>query len=147
MIRRASIDDVPALTELRAAMWSEMHPEAPTDDALRAATSRWLEETLPVERAHAWLAFEDERVVGMAILLVHDHPPRIHGPEVRGYVTAVFVEPDARRRGHARAMLEAIVAFARTAGMKRVMLRTSDDGRRVYESVGLRSMEVLAIDL
>ena len=91
-VRRAGLDDILTLTALRSAMWSEMHPEAPADDALREATETWLRDELPADRARAFIAFDSDRSVGMALLLVHEHPPRIRGRERRGYVTAVFVD-------------------------------------------------------
>ena len=123
-----------------------MHPHEQADAAMRDATRAWLEKKLSGNDVRAWIAEDDGRAVGVAFLLVHEHPPRIRGRELRGYVTAVFVEREHRRRGHCGAMMKAIVEHGRTEGLRRLMLRPSKDGRSVYESAGLSPMEVLAVD-
>jgi len=146
VIRRAAEDDITGLVALRRAMWDEMHSAAPAGEAMLLATDRYLHDELAAGRLLGWIAVEKEVPVGMAMLLVQEHPPRITGPEVRGYVTAVFVERAHRRQGHALALLQAIVEHARSQGFRRLMLRTSEDGRRVYESAGFRPLDVLAQD-
>lgn len=145
-VRRATEQDIPDLVTLRRAMWDEMHPSEPADEPMLVATADYLRTELAADHVRVWISCVEERAVGMAILLVHEHPPRIRGRELRGYVTAVYMKPEHRRRGHAAAMLEAIVRHGREAGLRRLMLRTSEAGRGVYESVGFRPMEVLAQD-
>jgi GNAT superfamily N-acetyltransferase len=145
MIRRATHDaeDVEALVMLRRAMWDESHPEAPSDDRFVAETRRYYAERAP--HRLAWLAFVDGVAVGMTTLLVSEHPPRMTGRVHRGYVTAVFVAPAHRRRGVARALLAAVVAHARSERWQRLVLRTSEAGRRLYESAGFSLLEHLAL--
>jgi GNAT superfamily N-acetyltransferase len=145
-VRRATTADAQALVDLRLAMWDEMHPHERSDAAMRDATDAWLRAKLPSEEVRAWIAEESGRAIGVAFLLVHEHPPRIRGRELRGYVTAVFVERAFRRRGHCGAMMKAIVDHAREEDMRRLMLRPSKDGRAVYETAGFSPMEVLAVD-
>lgn len=125
-----------------------MHPEAPVDDAFRDATRAYFASELEAGRLLAWTAEVDGGLVGLALLMVHTHPPRMRGrtacTERRGYVTTVFVDRDHRRRGVARAMMESLLAHARTDGLRRVLLRTSDDGRALYESLGFADLEHLA---
>ena len=130
-------------------MWDEMHADEPVDDSMREATESYLRSELAAARLCGWLALDGDDAtvpVGLALLMVHEHPPRITGREKRGYVTSVFVERAHRRRGHGRALMDAVVDFARAEGLKRVMLRSSDDGRRLYASVGFRALDVLARD-
>lgn len=123
-----------------------MHPTEQADDAMRAATTAWLRKKLDGDDVRVWIAQDDARPIGLAFLLVHEHPPRIRGRELRGYVTAVFVERAFRRRGHCGAMMKAIVDHAREEGLRRLMLRPSADGRTVYVKAGFSPMEVLAVD-
>ncbi|MGH8214537.1 MAG: GNAT family N-acetyltransferase [Rhodanobacteraceae bacterium] len=53
----------------------------------------------------------------------------------------LFVAPGARRRGVARALMEAARAFARASGALRLVLETAEDNRSaqaLYESLGYR---------
>jgi GNAT superfamily N-acetyltransferase len=147
MIRRAgtSRQDVDALVALRCEMWDELHPDTHADAAMIEDTRAYYAETLP--NRLGWLAWIDGVAVGMLTLLVTHHPPRITGPERRGYVTAVFVAPAHRRRGVARALLREAIDHARRERLRRVLLRTSDAGRGLYESEGFRALEHLTLEL
>ena len=43
-------------------------------------------------------------------------------------------------------MMQAIIDHAQAEGFRRIMLRTSEDGRPLYDKVGFRSLETLARD-
>jgi ribosomal protein S18 acetylase RimI-like enzyme len=45
-----------------------------------------------------------------------------------------------RRRGFGAAMTAAAIRSAKTAGMRRLELQSSDDGRGVYERAGFRQV-------
>lgn len=66
-------------------------------------------------------------------------PTNLAGREA--YVSHVFVAPAWRRRGIGRALVSAIVDDARRAGLVRVRLHATADGRRLYESLGFRLRE------
>ncbi len=73
----------------------------------------------------------------MAGMVIIDRPPH---PRSRrpgeGFVFNVYTDPGWRRRGVARGLMEAVIDHARTLRLRRVMLRTSDAGRGVYDSLG-----------
>ena len=48
----------------------------------------------------------------------------------------VFTEPEWRRRGIAKLLLEQIIAWARTERLDRLVLHASDEGRLLYEKMG-----------
>ena len=56
----------------------------------------------------------------------------------------VYVDPAYRRQGVARRLMETIIRWAPGAGIARLVLHASDDGRRLYQSLGfLASNEML----
>jgi GNAT superfamily N-acetyltransferase len=65
-----------------------------------------------------------------------------------GYVFSVSTDVDARRRGYARAAMEALLDWYRQQGITKIDLRASDDGGPLYESLGFvrdtQSMRLLA---
>ena len=63
------------------------------------------------------------------------------------YICNVYVAPQWRRRGLARALTEAAVAWARDSGCEVVRLRTSKMGRPVYESLGFQRTDELELRL
>ena len=54
------------------------------------------------------------------------------------YVANVFVRPEARRAGVGRALMEAMLAWARDEGMVRVVLAPSEMSIQFYRELGFR---------
>jgi ribosomal protein S18 acetylase RimI-like enzyme len=146
MIRPATTDDAYTIARMRAAMWDEMNPDKPAPREYREALYVYWYELLESGRAVGWIA-EDGSAVGVAMLLIHDHPPRPHGAIRRGYVTNVYVAPEHRRRGVGRRLMETVIAYGREHDFQRLELRTSDMGRDLYESVGFEPAEFLILRL
>lgn len=134
-VRRAGPGDVDDWARLRVGlMASEDLLEPDADPAvLRAAIAGWLRERLDSPSFGAFVADLDGRVVGSGGISIYDNPP---GPGLlarEAYVMSMFTEPDARGQGVARAVLAALLDFARAAGgVDRVWLRASAMGRPVY---------------
>jgi ribosomal protein S18 acetylase RimI-like enzyme len=88
-------------------------------------------------------AFEDGRVLGTVTLELDDRIPGGHPrPPLepgQAHVRMLGVDPTARRRGIARALMEACLAEARAAGKDRITLETTETmvgAQRLYESMG-----------
>ncbi|MFI8858922.1 GNAT family N-acetyltransferase [Streptomyces prasinus] len=60
------------------------------------------------------------------------HDP--HGTD--GYVFSVATDPDARRRGHARACMEALLEWFRERGAHRIRLTATVQAEPLYASLG-----------
>lgn len=89
----------------------------------------------------AWLAFELERpehALGTATLTLVPTLPRFgdDGPLLDARVRNVYVVPEARRRGIARALMRAIMDDVTALGIGRLTLGTSVQGRPLYEELG-----------
>jgi GNAT superfamily N-acetyltransferase len=61
------------------------------------------------------------------------------------YVSTVYVKPQWRRRGIARALMQQTVAWAQRNGCEVVRLRTSPGGRALYEVLGFRQSDELEL--
>ena len=76
---------------------------------------------------------DDGTPVGTATGAVYDAEPHI------AHVYAMWVAPDARGSGVGRALLEAVVGWARDRGGERLVLSVTESneiGRRFYEACG-----------
>lgn len=142
-LRPATLSDLNALLEFRLAMLEAVFPREASGPAwdpapLREANERWLGEHLGLD-FQAWMAEMDGRVVASAGLLWFPHPPGPNNPGgLEAYILNVFTQPEARRLGAARALMERLVEEAKAAGVRRIWLRASEDGRPLYESMGFR---------
>jgi GNAT superfamily N-acetyltransferase len=90
-----------------------------------------------------WLASDDSgRVLGGVGVHLKPQLPRI-APDGKSIFTGrvplvvnVYTEPDARRLGVARALMQALMEWAKAQGCDRVLLHASDMGRPLYASLG-----------
>src|SRR6266481_2324902 len=54
----------------------------------------------------------------------------------QGLIVNVFTEPAWRRRGLAKLLMNAIIAWSREQNLDGLVLHASDDGRALYEQLG-----------
>jgi len=150
LIRAATTDDIDALLEFRLAMLEAVFGAAestPPHDAtaIREANARWLHEHFGRDFV-AWVADLDGTTVASAGLLWFRHPPSAINPGgLEAYILNVYTRPEARRLGAARALMERLVEEAGAAGVRRIWLRASDEGRPLYESLGFRTSNYLQL--
>lgn len=93
------------------------------------------------EIALVLVAVEDDRILGSATLELEeriegDDPP-LHPDEA--HIRMLGVHPDARRRGIARALVDACFAWAAKAGRTRMTLHTTqrmEVAQTLYEAMG-----------
>jgi GNAT superfamily N-acetyltransferase len=151
-IRPAGRSDFETILDHRLAMLDAVFPAASTDrpdrpDAgtLRELNRAWLIDHLGID-FFVWIAELDGRPAASAAILWFDHPPAPVNPGGReAYILNVFTDPQARRRGLARRLMERLVEEARAAGVRRIWLRASDEGRPLYESMGFAERNYLEL--
>jgi GNAT superfamily N-acetyltransferase len=139
-IHPATPSDLTTLLDFRMAMMNDisggLHDLQGDAAALRENNRRWLEEHFGQD-FRAWLADLDGRPAASAGLMWFEHPPGHRNAAGReAYILNVYTRPEARRLGLARAIMERVVAEARSGGAGRIWLRASDDGRPLYEAMG-----------
>lgn len=140
--RRATLADAALIASHRRAMFAAMGAAAP--DILDEMTRNfhlWLLPRLTDGRYMGWIAEDGGPAIASAGLLLLDWPPHPLHPagSLRGYILNVFVDPEYRRGGLARALVECCLAEARMRNLQVVTLHASAEGRPLYESMGFRS--------
>ena len=108
----------------------------------------WHAESLPTLRERltrdedfaAFVVDHPERPGALAALVVGTVDYRIGKPGnphgTSGYVFSVATDPDARRRGYARACMDELLAWFRERGVGQVLLTASRDAEPLYASLG-----------
>ncbi|MGC9497188.1 GNAT family N-acetyltransferase [Streptomyces sp. WG7] len=141
LVRRALPEDAEEVLRLRQVMIDSMARSSPSTE--------WHAESLPVLRGRlaepdgtfaAFVVDHPERPGALAALVAGTLDYRIGGARnplgVDGYVFSVATDPDARRRGYARACVEALLEWFREHGARRVHLTASAQAGPLYASLG-----------
>lgn len=141
-IRAAETTDAALISAHRRAMFAEIQM---LDESVLSVVERrtvaWTQRLMREGKYFGWIATGAGRPVASAGLLILDWPPHPFDPEGerRGYLLNVYVEPEFRKRGLARELLERGLAEARQRGIRVVTLHSSPAGRAIYERMGFHA--------
>jgi N-acetylglutamate synthase and related acetyltransferases len=90
----------------------------------------------------AWVVKKDGRVVSGGAVSIATYVPVPFDPSSRiGFVHSIYTIDEERHRGHAGRIVRAATAFCRDAGVRRVYLFASADGKPVYEKEGFCAVD------
>jgi GNAT superfamily N-acetyltransferase len=142
-IRRATVADARAIAEIGVLGWQAAYRDILPDDLLaslsvapREVAWRSILESDPEGAAPAWVAEGDGRVVGF----LSSGPPRDDDvPLPAAEIYAIYVVPEAWRRGAGRALLNTAVDHWRTrsaATLALWVLEANARGRAFYDALG-----------
>ena len=115
--------------------------EEPVLEAMSRRFEPWVTRMLTEGKYLGWITSEGDRAVASAGLMILDWAPHPLDPvgEYRGYLLNVFVDPEYRKRGLARALVELCLAEAHRRGIRVVALHSSKAGRPIYDSLGFEA--------
>jgi GNAT superfamily N-acetyltransferase len=143
-IRRTTPSDAAVIAHHRVSMFLDMG-QVPTQalaaellEASQAELAALLREGSYV----GWLAVgaHDEVLAGAGVHIRPTLPRITHGGLVAAgplpLAVNVYTEPGSRRRGIARALMQAMMEWARAQGFDRLLLHASDGARPLYRSLG-----------
>ena len=148
-IRPATSVDIPEILRQRRRMYEDMHDtDANALDSMVRSSSDYLTRALDDGSFHAWLAFDESRAVAGGAVIVS--PWLAHPYDLgcrRATILNVYTNPAYRRRGIARQLMQAMIAWCKSGGFASVTLHASDDGRHLYESLGFESSNEMRLKL
>jgi len=147
--RRATLKDVSTVARFRRALFEEMEEHsAESLDRYDPVFTKWYVRELRAGRLTGVVAESESGMpiaTGLAWLQPRHPSPRFPHTELP-YILQVYTVPDARRRGVAAAIVEALVEEARTNGYPRVLLHATRSGRSVYERLGFEATSEMRIE-
>lgn len=141
-IRRLTLHDAAAYRALRLRSFRE-HPEAFTTsyEELEAQPLADTERRMSAAHIKLWGAFEGGRLVGHVGLDRETRAKCRH----KATLVGMYVAPEAAGRGIGRALVDALLAQARTDGLELVVLTVTEGNAKaatLYERCGFRSFGV-----
>jgi len=106
----------------------------------RVRQSADIEDFLNKNPGNVWVAIDGGTLVGWVGI-------RLHREDSMGEIYILAVDPDAQRKGVARALIGKSFEQMRSAGLRIVMVKTGDDpghasSRLTYESIGFERWPV-----
>lgn len=138
--RKLGSGDMDTFIKMRIQQLQEEGAEPVLDlsSELRSYYIRHLED----QTFSAWLAVDEEAIVGTCGLSVAEKPPYYANPTGRiGLLSSVYTLKSHRRRGIARGLLEHIMDEANSAGCGAVQITASDMGTLLYADYGFKRNE------
>jgi GNAT superfamily N-acetyltransferase len=148
-IRPAIWDDLPHILHQRRAMFAEIGWQDEKLDPMEKAAEQYLRAAMPSGQYRAWMAETgDGRVVSGGGLAIVPWPGSPDFPASRrGWILGIYTEPEFRRRGIARKIVETIVEWCRGEEFGFVSLHASKDGRLLYETMGFNPTNEMRLNL
>lgn len=134
----AQTADITALTELRLAYLEEDHGKLSEDEIeiIRRDLPDYFKRNLN-QNLFCYLVREQGEIAACAFLLVVEKPmsPSFLTGKT-GTVLNVYTKPSYRQKGYARQIVEKLLADAADKNLSVVELKSTEDGYRLYQSVG-----------
>jgi len=148
-IREATVDDIPEILRQRRRMYEDMqYTDAVALDAMCTLTADYLQTAIPGGSFHEWFACDGVQPVAGGAVLITPWPAHAYDLECRrATILNVYTNPEYRRRGIARRLMETMIAWCKEQGLARVTLHASDDGRHLYESLGFENSNEMRLNL
>ena len=85
----------------------------------------------------SWLAFDGEKIIGTSGMSFVEKPPYFGCPSGKmGLLSSMYTDPEYRRRGIAKELLDRVVKEARNYGCGTVQITASDMCVKLYSSYG-----------
>lgn len=140
-IRRATRDDVDAVRRIAERSWRTDYPEILTRETAEEGVAEWyapdrIAAELDDDRTLVLVAEREGTVVGFAHAAWND--------DGEGYVLRTYVDPDRRREGAGRELLEAACDALRERGVERInatVLAENDPGNAFYRGFGFEYVD------
>ena len=149
-MRPATLADAERIAELRLALLGEHKSNAIYSRVRRDAASRAVDitkEQLLSDREVIFVATADERVIGV-LRCIDQRGHRLLRPARYALISTVYVEPNARRQGALRLLMDAAVGWSRERGLTEMRLQNAIDNPlalAAWEALGFRVVEQIRL--
>ena len=133
--RRLTEADVPTFVTMRITQLKEEGAKSDLD--LAPALTAYYQKHLADGTFVSWLAVDGEKIVGTSGMSFVEKPPYYSNPTGKiGLLSSMYTNPDYRRQGIARKLLDCVVQEARDYGCGAVWITASEMGVLLYTAYG-----------
>lgn len=137
-VREAHLQELAVVIRHRRRMYEDMgHTDLAQLEEMERASRLFFGQHFAAGTYRGWFVEAEGRIVAGGGVLVLPFQPQINNPRPeRPWIVNMFTEPEHRRQGLARLLLEEMLAWCRREGFPLVSLHASDEGRPVYDAMG-----------
>jgi GNAT superfamily N-acetyltransferase len=137
-IRQGTLADIPTIARHRRRMCEDMnYTDTAALSTMVTATTEYLKKAIPEGSFRSWLACDNDKVVAGGAVVIVPWPAHAYDLECRrATILNVYTDPEYRRRGISRQIMQTMIAWCKQQGFARVTLHASEYGRPLYESLG-----------
>ena len=149
-IRPATPADAERIIKHRRAMFFDMgYRDAAWLDGVAASFLPWVRQKLGTGEYLGWFAATGDGAIaaGAGLWLLDWFPNQLDRGSLRGYILNVYTEPDYRRRGLARRLMQITLDHCREQEIAIATLHASDEGRPLYEALGFKATNEMRMEL
>jgi ribosomal protein S18 acetylase RimI-like enzyme len=140
LVRPATSADIPELVRLRALLFADLGDAwgaPPEGDDWRELCAAELSRRLDGDGMCVLVVDGDSGLASAGMGVIDRRLPSPYNPGgTVGHVFGVVTDPAYRGRGHARAVMEGLLAWFEERGVRRVDLNASPDGMPLYRRLG-----------
>ena len=140
-IQYATLRDSELLVTHRLSMWRDILPSPAVPAAgTGERTLEWITEKLSSGELVGFIAKTEEgQVAGSGCIWIREQAPLPMSQFLEvPYLMSLYTEREFRRRGVARLIVEAAIAWCRAHDYDRVNLDASEEGKSLYETLGFK---------
>jgi GNAT superfamily N-acetyltransferase len=148
-IREGTVTDISTIARHRRRMCEDMDYSDNTALSMMVeATTEYLEKAIPEGSFRSWLACDNDEVVAGGAVIIVPWPAHAYDLECRrATILNVYTDPEYRRRGIARQIMQTMIDWCKQEGFARVTLHASEHGRHLYESLGFVQNNEMRLNL
>lgn len=146
IIRKAAADELEILLEWREKVLDEVFWMSRWADSekIMKSNKEYYKEHLEDGSHTACFAVDNGtgRIVGCGgICYQHELPSPENISGKNGYLMNIYIDPEYRRHGTGRKMVEFLIADAKSRGVEKIYLETSTAGEKLYYSLGFQTLD------
>lgn len=133
--RRLSKECLETFIQMRI---NQLREEGATEDIdLRPALRDYYDRHMADGTFVSWLAFDGGKIIGTSGMSFVEKPPYFGCPSGKmGLLSSMYTDPEYRRRGIAKELLDRVVKEAGNYGCGTVQITASDIGVKLYAAYG-----------
>ncbi len=148
-IREAQLTDIPEILRQRRAMYADMgYTDQKALEAMSPLSAGYLAKAMADGSFRAWLVCDGAPVVAGGAVIISPWLAHPYDLECRrATILNVYTNPEYRRRGIARKLMQVMIDWCKREGLARVILHASEDGRHLYESFGFEPSNEMTLKL